>query len=288
MFGKVAALEAVGTVPIPGGIIFTKYDVRRSNDPASVSFGPLGYAEHTLRSYAKFRALKAAHAIPQSVRFQVSLPTPLAVVFAFMTPAAVRGVWPAYERRLEDEIVEIVASIPHDELAIQWDVAIEVNGILENPAVAAQFPQQEFVKAIARISNSVPKDVELGVHLCYGDADHKHTVQPKDTRIMVDLANDLLATIVHPLRWIHLPVPIERDDAPYFAPLLDLDRKREFELYLGLIHLTDGIEGARRRIAAAKRVVRDFGVATECGWGRRKPETIPDLLTLHTRVCELE
>jgi len=131
VFGKVAALEAVGTVPIPGGIIFTKYDVRRSNDPASVSFGPLGYAEHALRSYAQFRALKAAHAIPQSVRFQVSLPTPLAVVFAFMTPAAVRGVWPAYERRLEDEIVEIVASIPHDELAIQWDVAIEVNGILE-------------------------------------------------------------------------------------------------------------------------------------------------------------
>jgi len=287
VFGKVAALEPVGTVPIPGGIVFTKYGVRADSNPSSVSFGTLGYAECALQSYAQFRALKASNAIPQSTRFQVSLPTPLAVVFAFMSPAAVRSVWPAYERRLEEEIHEIVAAIPHDQLAIQWDVAIEVNGILENPAIAAQFPQQEFVEAIARISNSVPRDVELGIHLCYGDADHKHTLQPKDTRIMVDLANDLLETIAHPLQWIHLPVPIERDDASYFAPLVDLDR-REFELYLGLIHLTDGIEGARRRIGAAKRVVRDIGVATECGWGRRKPETIPSLLTLHKGVSELD
>ena len=81
-----------------------------------------------------------------------------------------------------------------------------------------------------------------------------------------------------------MPVPRDRDDDPYFSPLRDLNLKSGTELYLGLIHLTDGIEGAKRRAAAAKRVIPDFGVATECGFGRRPPETIPDLLRLHRAV----
>jgi hypothetical protein len=32
-------------------------------------------------------------------------------------------------------------------------------------------------------------------------------------------------------------------------------------------------------------VVGEFGVATECGLGRRDPATIPDLLRLHAEVA---
>ena len=35
------------------------------------------------------------------------------------------------------------------------------------------------------------------------------------------------------------------------------------KLYLGLIHYTDGIEGTRRRIAATRRIVSEFGLTTE-------------------------
>jgi hypothetical protein len=83
-----------------------------------------------------------------------------------------------------------------------------------------------------------------------------------------------------------MPVPRDRDDDRYFEPLRNLKLKSGTELYLGLIHLTDGIEGAKRRAAAAKRVVSDFGVATECGFGRRPPETIPDLIRLHRTVAQ--
>ena len=40
-----------------------------------------------------------------------------------------------------------------------------------------------------------------------------------------------------------------------------------------------------RRLAAAKQVVTDFGVATECGFGRRPPETVPGLIDLHFEVA---
>ena len=35
------------------------------------------------------------------------------------------------------------------------------------------------------------------------------------------------------------------------------------ELYLGLIHLTDGIAGARSRVETAKRLRPEFGVARD-------------------------
>jgi len=81
-------------------------------------------------------------------------------------------------------------------------------------------------------------------------------------------------------------VPKERDDEPYFAPLADLRLTPGCELYLGLVHTTGGIAGTRRRIAAAERVVRDFGIATECGFGRRPPDTIPDLFRQHVEAAE--
>ncbi len=52
----------------------------------------------------------------------------------------------------------------------------------------------------------------------------------------------------------------------------------------GLVHYTDGVEGTRKRIEAAQRVVTDFGVATECGFGCRPVETIPDLLRIHSEA----
>jgi len=45
-----------------------------------------------------------------------------------------------------------------------------------------------------------------------------------------------------------------------------------------------GVEGARRRMAAAERYVTDFGIATECGFGRRLPEMIPEFLQLYAAI----
>jgi hypothetical protein len=49
--------------------------------------------------------------------------------------------------------------------------------------------------------------------------------------------------------------------------------------------MTDGVEGTRHRIEAALRTVEQFGVATECGMGRRDPSTIPALLAIHAGVA---
>ena len=105
---------------------------------------------------------------------------------------------------------------------------------------------------------------------------------------MVEFANRVARDIERPIQLIHMPVPRNRADDAYFEPLRRLELRPETELCLGLVHHTDGIEGTRRRLATARKYVADFSVATECGFGRRDPRTIPELLRIHAQVAELD
>ena len=141
------------------------------------------------------------------------------------------------------------------------------------------------VERLVRLGHRVPADIELGYHLCYGDAGHKHFIEPEDASKLVEVAHAISAGVGRLINWIHMPVPRNRTDDAYFAPLHHLELNPETELYLGLVHFTDGVEGTRRRVAAAQKVVADFGVATECGMGRRNAATIPELLRIHSEVA---
>jgi len=254
-----------------------------------VRLGPLGYASAALASYRVFSRLKAAGALPAAWRFQVCLPTPIAVISSFPL-AQQHTLLTIYEAGLVDEIRAMLAHIPAAELAIQWDAAIEfalLEGVVPSPYGAPAASRQPLLDALVRVGQAVPADVELGYHLCYGDAGHKHFKEPSDTSKMVDTANFLAAGVQRRLHWLHFPVPVERADDAYFAALRDLHLAAETEVYVGLVHQPDTADGAQRRIAAAERALgRPFGVATECGLGRRDPRTIPTLLAWHARLAE--
>ena len=143
-----------------------------------------------------------------------------------------------------------------------------------------------FVDRLARLGDGVPRGVDLVYHFCYGDPFHKHIVEPKDTRVMVELANRISGRVARSIELFHMPVPRGRADEAYFAPLRSLRLRPETELCLGLVHHTDGIAGTRRRIATAEKFAKDFSIATECGFGRRDPATIPELLRIHAQAAE--
>jgi len=74
--------------------------------------------------------------------------------------------------------------------------------------------------------------------------------------------------------------------ADYYEALGNLNLPPDTEFYLGLIHHSDGKQGARRRIKSAGQSVARFGVATECGWGRQRADVLPSLAAIHTQVSE--
>ncbi len=258
-------------------------------DPATIELGKLGYAQAAADSWEVFQRLRERGVIAPGIRFQVSLPTPIAVVGAFMA-----GPQAELERRYEAavlaELAEIVDNIPHRDLAVQWDAAVEFalfEGVFPTwfGGDAAGLLAGVIERA-ARLGDAVPAEVELGYHLCYGDFGHRHFVEPADTSKLVAVASGVATALHRPLQWVHMPVPKDRTDEQYFAPLAGLALRPETTLYLGLVHASDGWEGARRRIKTARGFVPRFGIATECGMGRRPAEQIPALLDLHAQLAE--
>lgn len=268
------------------GATYHHYAVRPGLDPAQLKFSSLGYADAALASYEDFLRLRSGGTLPSNARFLVAMPTAIAFLWCFITPSQRHAVEPAYNAALLRELAEIVNGIPHDDLAIQWDTVHELLIIEGVRKYELDNPKDDLISRLVHTGNQVPDDVELGYHFCYGDSGHKHSIEPKDMGLMVEFANGLVRGLDRPLDFIHMPVPRDRNDVSYFQPLVNFEKPVDTELYLGLIHLTDGIEGTKSRIAAARKVIRDFGVATECGFGRRPPETILQLLDLHNKVAQ--
>jgi methionine synthase II (cobalamin-independent) len=236
-----------------------------------------GYDDAALASYATFCTMRDEGVIPKGVRFQVSLPTPLNVMVLIDGQYSTR-VEAMYEEALLSALRRIQAEIPAHDLAVQWDCAAEfgmLEGVFFQPWWEGDV-QDGVVERILRVAATVDEGVELGFHLCYGDIEHKHFVEPKDTSKLRAIASAILNGVKRKVDWIHLPVPRERDDVAYFEPLKGLDFGRT-KLYLGLLH-PDGEEATRKRIEAAKQVgLSSFGVSTECGMGRTSREDLESI-----------
>jgi hypothetical protein len=272
------AAYAQGAPPPP------RLRVRDGVQPDDIVFAPLGHAAHAKASYAQFRSLRDQGVIRPDTRFQVSLPTAAAMMNGHIAPSYHAIVEAPLTRRLFADVADLCGSIPHGDLAVQWDIPCELSQ-WEGVRPAWFSPLQDgIIERLVGHCEAVPAAAQLGLHFCYGSYGGRHWMEPKDTAVCVEVHNRVAARLARPIGYIHLPVPIDRDDAAYFAPLAALQRHPGEALYLGLIHLQDGVEGTRRRIAAAARFVTDFGIATECGFGRRPPETIPDLLRLHAAI----
>ncbi len=97
--------------------------------------GPeLGYAAAARHACPLSRKLRDQGVIGPGTRFQVSLPTVTAGCEPFIAAGDQEAFEPAYARRLRTEVDEILAAVPHEDLAMQWDVAVEMGIVSEGSA----------------------------------------------------------------------------------------------------------------------------------------------------------
>jgi hypothetical protein len=283
--GEVFRLHATATPRI-------RYRLKPGHTVADVRFDNLFYADIAERSFDDFTRAKQEGKLPADCRFQIDLVPAHSVIWLYLQDDLHAPLDPVYNAAVKREIDKIAARLPHGEIAIQFDVASAVFARLERQDVSSYGKtkaetQATFARILIDLANHVPEDIELMFHFCYGDSNHRHVVEPTDMADMVVMANALTEGIRRPIQLIHMPVPRGRSDDAYFAPLRNLQLKPQTQLCLGLVHYTDGVAGTRKRIAAAEKVVEHFSIGTECGFGRRKPETIPELLRIHAEVAAL-
>ena len=252
----------------------------------SIVFGPLGYAESALASYQVFRTQKRAGVLPPDARFLVALPSPWAPVYSFIAYRWQQAIYPIYAQALLNEVAAITGAIPPDELTIQWDVATEMSWWERVYPAPFDDVESGIIDALAAVCAAVPPAVELGLHLCYGSMANTRWKEPVDLANCVAITNRLSEQLTRALGYVHMPVPSNRRDPGYFAPLADLVLAPGCELYLGLLHLADALPGALARIEVARRFAPQFGLACECGLGRYQPEVIPAWLELHGAAAD--
>ena len=82
-------------------------------DPASFT---TGYADMAIESWGLFDRLQKAGVIPHTVKFQVSLPTPIAPTYNNLVPSDRPKLLPALTEHFIGEVRAIAAAIPNDRL----------------------------------------------------------------------------------------------------------------------------------------------------------------------------
>jgi hypothetical protein len=263
-------------------------------DPAEVTWPNLGYADAYLASYQTFAALRDQGVIPTGVRFQVEYPTPLASIGGYIVPEQQPQLLGSYEQAMFADAGRLLSEIPHDDVAMQWDVAVEF-GVLEN-AFAPNGDQafDMIIAALVRCIDQVPADVPAGMHLCYGDYGHEHFKQPESLALQVRVLNAVAAAAARPVSFVSFTVPQDQRDESYFTPLAELATGPDTELNFALVpyHPAEQEGGTSEEqarlidaaLAASPGGPRAWGVCTECGMGRAGSDEIPVLLDLHSQL----
>ena len=268
----------------------------RIKEGRQVYFDRLGYAQEAVASYQVFKQLRSEGLITADQRFMVAMPMCESAVRPFLGKAGENDydmISAAYTEAMSREVPTMLEVIPAEDLVIQWDICMEMLAVDVNDNHSALFPwkpggeaMERYTATVRTCSDFVPEDVLLGLHFCYGDLGHRHFIEPRSLENATRIATESVKAIGRTIDFCHIPVPRDRHDDAYFAPLSDWPENAG-KLFLGLVHHTDSVEGTRRRLTTAKRHIGNFGIATECGFGRRPAETLPELMRVHREIAEL-
>ncbi|KXT04826.1 hypothetical protein AC578_9736 [Pseudocercospora eumusae] len=219
-----------------------------------------GYDTVAIESYQVFRRLRGEGVIPKGVKFQVSLPTVANVIMPFVQRAFIARVEPIYEAALFKAIRRIQDAIPHEDLALQLDIAADTafweatdpQNVKENDGLLWFQPwwtgdvKDYCTNYIVRFCSQVDQDVELGMHNCYGslssfehtfgmhlteytgDMEHRHWHEPKSLAVVVERQKRVMEASPHPINFFHMPIPKSAVQRPevglynYLSPLKEL------------------------------------------------------------------
>ena len=233
----------------------------------------LGYARDAINSYFVFKTLRAEGVIPAQVRFQVSIPLTASGIRLFFADADdYPRIRDGFTEALTHEVTTIFENIPYQDLAIQWDCAIE-DTIIEKALIEAggitpevQNMVTELFAPAGEASAHIPGDVLLGYHACYGTNTGWPVREPSDLTGCVLLCNAGVAASGRKVDFLHMPTVAGTSEA-YVAPLANLESGGA-RVYMGQIHALHEDGGMEKQMQLIKTHIPDFGVAAPCGFGR--------------------
>jgi hypothetical protein len=195
-----SAIELASDVP---PFKFTQWDgkVVRENPRLRVKPGAPSIPRHSTPAMPRWRSnrgrcssgLQKAGDIPAGVKFQISIPTPIAPTYNNMLPADRPKLLPPLTQHFIDEVRRSPRRCRTTASPFQWDVCQEVLAWENYYDKGPVDFRTETLDVLTKIGDGVPAAIELGYHLCYGSPADEHMVLPKDMGIMVEMTNAIVA-----------------------------------------------------------------------------------------------
>lgn len=227
----------------------------------------LGFATSAVGGFREYCRAQIDGEVPATLRFQVNVPTPYTLLAGSDSAVHAPELLADAERAIVAEVATLSLDLPPEHLALQWDVSGETR-VWEtrgrDPGMPRGLPER-LLESFVTICAAVPAEMELGFHFCHGGVGGRDALAPEDGGQVSRLLGAIIASTEREPAFVHLPVPRGRDDSGYFEPLAQLAMWPQMQLYLGLLHPEDGVGGAAARLAAARAVLHNFGVAAACG-----------------------
>lgn len=230
----------------------------------------LGFARDAVNSYALFHYMKKDGVIPKHVRFQVCIPLTYSATGYFFPAEDMEKIVPGMTEALRTEVAKMVELIPNDDLAIQWDLAVENRYVdtafTEHGIEAANKEAARICAPAEEVCSVLPKAVHVGHHMCFGTLNGWPSRQPPTLTGTVALSNAAVDASGRSVEFLHIPTLAPADDT-FFGPLKDL-KTNGARVYMGAVHHLHGPGGMAAQLKTIKKYLPDFGVGSPCGFGR--------------------
>ena len=272
-----------------------RYTLRPGYSVKDVRIDNLFYADIAAALLSDLQGAQGCREIPAGTRFQVDLVPAHSVIWLFLVDELHAPIDPIYNEALKHEIDKIAAAIPHRNWrsSSTWRRRCSRACSASRSAATAarkaemqetfqQYPDRSRQSGAGRHRAPVPSVLRRfqssprgradrhGRHGGFHQPDHRRHQAADQPRAHAGAARPIGRRLLRSARVI-------------------CRLRSETELCLGLVHYTDG---HRRDQAAARHGAQvcctAFSIATECGFGRRKPETIPELLRIHAAAAEMD
>lgn len=203
--------------------------------------------------------------IQPDLRYTVALPTAYTLLCAAgqgedMAQLAV------YEMRVVAALQSLLATVPPEHLAIQWDAPAEMR-VWETRGRDLSAPRglpERLLESFVSLWAAVPGSADIGLHLCHATAGAMGSVNPTHIGQAVRLVGAVIASTERQPQFVHLPVPPERDDTIYFEDLIHLALWPSLEVHLGLAHGSDTPDDVAARLSAAREVLPYAAASADC------------------------
>lgn len=252
----------------------------------------LDYTDHFQESWPAFQVFRDLQTTPHAL--QVGLPSQLDLAlaaFGFKPVPALRNVAPFRDATVR-EITKIQA-VAGDEVVFQLEIPIPLILLARLPARIRPLMASRLASELMKIVRRTRRATRFGIHLCYGDMNHKSMAEPADSQPLTQLANALVDAwpAAQRLEFVHAPFARGEEpptlDPAFYQPLADLRIPPGVRFAAGIVHEGRNLgelRALRDRIEDLVGITVDVGAS--CGLGRRDRPAAEANLELSRAVAE--